>query len=95
MSDERILYSGTVQYLRANLTANDVLDAQPVEFSLDRTTWYAGLWAGDPGTTRTAEILLGGPDFPTPQAGRTYEIFVRITDNPEIPIMSVGLVQIR
>lgn len=94
MSDDRIMYAGTVQYLRATLSADDVLVDQTVEFSFDRQTWYPGTWAGSQGTTRVAEILLG-QDLPTPQAGRIYEVFVRLTDNPQIPIMSAGLVQVR
>ncbi|MFI5814840.1 hypothetical protein ACIA7S_28275 [Streptomyces sp. NPDC051643] len=62
------------------------------------TTWYPGGWDGTdpiPGTTTyKAQALIGpGSNGPTLTPGR-YDVFVRITDTPEQPVIPVGQLQI-
>ena len=85
---------GSVEYLFADVTADQTLDAQPVEIGVGRTVdtaaWEAATWLGDAGTTRTARILLDG----TLEVGK-HLVFVRVTDNPEVPIVKAGVLRIK
>lgn len=52
--------------------------------------WNAGSWATDPGPEYLAQCLVGpGPGGVVLQIG-TYQIWVKITDNPEIPVLQAG-----
>lgn len=58
------------------------------------TTWYTGGWDGTqaiPGTNSyRAQVLVGpGSTGPTLTAGR-YAVWIRITDDPEQPVIPVG-----
>lgn len=80
----------STEYLRARVVADVALDAQTVAISFDETTWHTAEWVGDPGTTRSAQILVGpSGDHPYP-AGRFSDVFVKVTDNPEIPVQRAG-----
>lgn len=73
--------------------------ADPVEFAFTAVggrpvTWYSGGWDGIkpvPGTNAyRAQVLVGpGSSGPTLAPGR-YAVWLRITDNPEQPVMPVG-----
>jgi hypothetical protein len=73
--------------------------ADPVEFAFAAVggrpaTWYTGGWDGIepiPGTNAyRAQVLVGpGSSGPALAPGR-YAVWLRITDNPEQPVMSVG-----
>jgi hypothetical protein len=57
-------------------------------------TWYPGGWDGTtsiPGSNAyQAQVLVGpGSSGPTLTPGR-YAVFLRITDNPEQPVLPVG-----
>ncbi|MER8030728.1 hypothetical protein ABTZ78_17415 [Streptomyces bauhiniae] len=92
------------EYVGAEITAtvqgqpyNPTSD--PVEFAFTAIgrrpdTWHQGGWDGDqplPGTrTYRAQLLVGPASTgPTLTAGR-YTVWVRITDNPEQPVIAVG-----
>lgn len=80
------LIEGTIEYLNVEVNCDVTLDAQPVAFSLDKgVTWLTATWVGDPGTTRTAQILLDGTLPP-----KTYHVYVKVTDTPEIPVVNAG-----
>lgn len=83
------LVRGTIEYLDVVLTADVVLTGT-VEISFDRETWTAASWQGDPATTRTARILLDTTNL----TGQGYTVFVRLTDNAEIPIIDAGALQL-
>ncbi|MFG3287267.1 hypothetical protein ACGF3G_00385 [Streptomyces sp. NPDC048179] len=58
------------------------------------TTWFTGGWDGiDPipgSNSYRAQVLAGpGSNGPVLAAGR-YAVWLRITDNPEQPVMNVG-----
>ncbi|MFE5037172.1 hypothetical protein [Streptomyces sp. NPDC056683] len=73
--------------------------ADPVEFAFTAvgarpTTWYPGGWDGiDPipgSNAYRAQVLAGpGSNGPVLAAGR-YAVWIRITDNPEQPVLPVG-----
>lgn len=92
MSEIEIPY-GSREFLYADVTADVTLDAQVVEIGVGRTvtdaTWLAAGWQGDAGTTRSARALLDG----TLALGK-WSVFVRITDNPEIPIIHAGVLRV-
>lgn len=86
-----IFYRGSLEYLYVEVTADVVLSAQPVEFSLTPGQWFPATWQGSPGMVRTARALV---DFGNYYKG-TYQVRARVTDNPEIPVFGVGTVQVR
>lgn len=62
------------------------------------TTWYAGAWDGTspiPGSnTYRAQVLIGpGSTGPVLDPGK-YAVWIRITDNPEQPVISFGWLSI-
>lgn len=88
----RTIVRGTTEYLKVELTADVTLDAQPVDFSLDNgETWLAATGLGAAATTRTYQHLLLPAEQP---ASSTVDVLVRITDNPEIPIINAGTLTI-
>lgn len=89
MTQERVVYRGTVEYVSAVVTADDViLNDQPVEMSFDdRETWKTAEWVGTPGSTRSCRVLANDDDIPR---RRETPVFVRITDNPEVPVILAG-----
>lgn len=61
-------------------------------------TWYPGGWDGTqpiPGTTNYRAQVLIGPSSggPTLTAGR-YAVFLRVTDQPEQPVINVGQLEV-
>ena len=98
MTDTKIP-RGSVEYLKAIVTADDTLDdGVTVELSLTPIggthTWLAGTWVGAEDTTRVArtssEVTFSTANYPA----STYKVFVRLTDNPEAPILDAGIVRI-
>lgn len=62
------------------------------------TTWYTGLWDGTsvlPGTVSdyTALCLVGPGGTTTLTAGQ-YQVSVKVTDNPEILVLSAYILKI-
>lgn len=59
--------------------------------------WHTGSWDGTspraPGNAYIAHCLVGPGGTVTLPAGR-YTMWVRITDNPEIPVIPFGLLHI-
>lgn len=89
-ADMTTLYRGTTEYLHIPVTSAEVL-SDTVEVSFDRSTWHAASWIGDPGTTRTARILLGGA---VPLPARSTNVYIRFTDSPEMPVVNAGVLTI-
>lgn len=88
---KRTLQTGTVELLSVSVTADVTLDAQPVEISFDRSTWLSATWIGTAGTTRSAQVLLDATNLPS--VGN-WPVFVRVTDDPEIPVMLAGGIRV-
>lgn len=86
----RTLYRGTVEYIGGTATADDVLtDDDTIAVSFDRTTWMDAEWVGAEGVSREWRILLGDTN-PLPTVDGSFEVFLRITDNPEVPVIKAG-----
>jgi hypothetical protein len=91
----RIPVSST-EYLKVSVTADVTLSAQTVDIAViparGRPTapdWKPAAWTGSPGTTRTAMLLIG-PGTSNVVALGEYDVWVRATDNPEIPTDPAG-----
>lgn len=83
--------TGSIEYLKAQVTADHSLDAQTVQLSKDgRTTWLAAEWVGDAGLTRTARTTT-----PVTWTKGVYEIYAKVGDSPESPIVKCGTVDVR
>ena len=87
----RHVYIGTTEYVEATIYAGVSLSAQAVAFSFDRAAWITAAWTGSAGTQRDARALVNTGNLP---AAGTYDLYVRVTDNPEIPVFSVGKVTV-
>lgn len=88
----RELVRGTAEYLTLTVVGNVTLDTQVVEFSFDKTTWMTAAWQGSAATTRKARVFIEEADMPTSTSTKVY---VRVTDDPEIPILIAGQIVIR
>ena len=55
------------------------------------TTWYTGTW--DSGTPYTARVLVGSGGVTTLAVG-AYQVYVRVTDSPEVPVLWSGPIQV-
>lgn len=88
--EPRIVYRGSTEFLDVEVTASVQLDDDtPVAFSFDnRVTWLEAAWEGSPATTRTASLLVDDELLGT----KSTTVYVRITDNPEVPIVNAGTV---
>ncbi|MGR3875800.1 hypothetical protein ACUXZZ_45525 (plasmid) [Streptomyces graminifolii] len=99
--DSRQFVQARVQATVAGQPYNPTVDT--VEFAFTSIggrpeTWYPGGWDGTdpiPGTTDyRAQVLIGpGSNGPVLAAGK-YAVFLRITDQPEVPVMPVGQLNI-
>lgn len=83
------------EYLGVNVTADVTLDEQPVSIAVHpysstaEPTLYTAEWVGDAATTREARILVGPGGAPSvvELTRGTYRVLVKVTDNPEAPVV--------
>jgi len=87
VTEDRTWVRGSIEYLEVQIEADVELNVQAVRFTFDRVTFFDAEWAGDPGTTRTARLLLDDSMLPD---AITTPVFVTITDNPETPLIPAG-----
>jgi hypothetical protein len=87
--------AGSIELLKATVTADVTLDdTVTVALSLTPTAtgihdWRPAAWVGVAGTTRearTSQTLTF--------ASGSYTVFVKLTDNPEIPILAAYAVTV-
>lgn len=87
------MVEGSIEYLYADIRTDRIIDAQAVSMSIsdsdDPTAWQTAEWVGRASKFRSARILLDGT---LPEG--LYNVFARITDNPEVPIIHVGRLRI-
>ena len=87
------IVQGSIEYIYAELSADRMLDDQAISMAVTTAaspgSWVAASWVGEPGFYREARILLDGSLTP----GR-YNVFARISDQPEAPIINVGKLRI-
>jgi hypothetical protein len=91
------------QYIRVIVKAKDengvdiVIGSDVVEFafmlngndpaSLD---WKTGAW----GAANVARIMIGPGTAAALVAGNQYQVWVRVTDNPEVPVLKVDALNV-
>jgi hypothetical protein len=86
-----------IQATSAGSAVDPTADAVQLAFVLEGTTpvsgdWKAGTWEIDATTTPTtdyARALVGSAGVITLAAG-TYDVFVKVSDNPEVPVKKAG-----
>jgi len=91
------------QYIRVIVKAKDengvdiVIGSDVVEFAFmlngnDPTDldWKAGAW----GAANVARILIGPGTAAALTAGNQYQVWVRVTDNPEVPVLKVDALNV-
>ena len=106
MSSLRTFQASTVEYLEALVKSTADLVGDPVQLSFDEQTWFDATWTTAPANALTPEDLrkglthaqvaqaLVGEANPLPAAGLST-VYVRITDNPEAPVIVAGKVRIQ
>jgi len=88
----RTFLRGTVEFLDVTVAADTELSGQPVALSFDAAVWHVAAWVGDAGKNRTARLLMNAANFPAASASPVY---IKITDNPEAPILRAGSIYIQ
>lgn len=58
------------------------------------SAWVTGSWSVFPGPAYWAQCLVGPLNGGTALSIGTYQVWVRITDNPEIPVLQPTLLKI-
>jgi hypothetical protein len=103
----RRITSGSVEWVSAWLDsaadggAGVTLSAQAVAIAVQPvrvrpngdTTWRTAAWAGTAGVARAARILIGPATSNVIPLGE-YDIWTKLTDNPEIPEVYHGRLSI-
>jgi hypothetical protein len=91
----RIPLSST-EYLKVWITADVTLSAQTVYMAViparGRPTapdWKPADWTGSPGTTRAAMLFVGAESDNVIAIG-DWDVWVKVSDNPEIPTDPAG-----
>jgi hypothetical protein len=79
-----VLYNPTADQVQMAFTLNG---ANPV-------TWNTASWTSGPGTGSYLAECLVGPSGTVTLATGTWSLWLKITDNPEIPVIDAGLLVI-
>lgn len=90
---------GTTEYLKYLVEADVELDAQPVYFTFDRDdpdAFITAEWAGSDVEVagrhkRVARALVDDSELP---ASGYAQVFIKVTDNPEIPLIAAGPINV-
>ncbi len=77
------------EYLKIAVTADVVVTDDPVSFAftdpaVDPTVWTAGDWSG------TEARILVGPGGSITLTKGVHDVWLKITDSPEIPVRRVA-----
>jgi hypothetical protein len=84
---------GTVEFVSATVTADVTLNAQTVKIAISRGdthTWLDAIWVGASGTTRKARTQSPITFDATTYPASTYGVYVKVTDDPEVPVIRAG-----
>jgi hypothetical protein len=85
---------GTTEYVIASVTSDLVLSNQVVAIVIEETV-HPATWLGTEGTTRscrtTSPITFTEPTW----VDDLYEMQVRITDTPEVPLVPAGYIRVK
>lgn len=84
---------GTKEYLSATISADvDLTDDVPIWFTFDREVFLEGEWVGDVGMSRACRLLVDDSILPPDLS--LIDVHIRIDDNPEVPLIPVGQLNI-
>ena len=89
---KRTLQRGTTEYLDVLVRSDVDLGNQTVEVSFNKTDWFPAEWTGTAGLERKVQVLVDDSRLPANVNQAT--VYIRVTDEPEIPILAAGAVQI-
>lgn len=84
---------GSVEFVSATATANVTLGTQVVKIAISRGdshTWLDAIWTGNSGTTRVARTNGPVTFDATTYPASVYGVYVKVTDDPEVPIIHAG-----
>lgn len=56
--------------------------------------WHTGSWATSPAGTRFAQVLVGPANGGVALPVGDYRIWLKVTDNPEVPVAPVDILRI-
>jgi len=94
MSTRQIDLNG-LEYIAATVTADEVLDTQPVTLSFDGgTTWVASSWEGTAAATRTVRtnsVVNAATVFTT---RGVYKLKARIVSGSESIVIPCGAIKV-
>lgn len=97
MAREIEIPRGSAEYVKAVVTA-DVNLSMTVEMALTKTgaahTWLPAEWTGSVGLTRTARTTAAQTFSTANYPASSYQVYVRLTDTPELPIVKAGTVKV-
>jgi hypothetical protein len=103
LTTERRITSGSTELVSVWIDSNETvtLSAQTVVIAFQPrrvepngdTTWRAATWVGSAGTARAARLLIGPATSNVIPLGE-YDVWAKITDNPEIPEVPCGRLRI-
>ena len=62
--------------------------------AVEPSTWYTGSWVTFPGSQYWAEILIGPANGGVSLATGAWQVWVKITDSPEVPVLQPCLLTI-
>lgn len=98
-----VVSSLTLEYVkvRVSFTKNNVYTnptGDVVQFAfpavgVNPVTWYSGSWETDTDTLGTTIYVARcnvGPSGTVALSAGTYDVWVKVTDNPEVPVVKVG-----
>jgi hypothetical protein len=87
--------SATAAGVPVDPTSDQVQFAFMATSSPGVSDWHVGSWETIAPNTYLAQCLVGpGSGGIVLPAGATYQIWVKVTDNPEVPVRQVGLLKI-
>lgn len=97
MTDALTLEADSLEYVRLPVSADGLdLSADPVELAFtdmrsnpQSGDWQAAVW--DEGAAR----ILVGPGGDITLASGIWRIWVRVMDNPEVPVLRAGTLTVR
>lgn len=67
---------------------------QPANANPGLTDWHNGTWVTTGTNTYTAQILVGPAAGGTPLTSGIYNVWIKITDNPEVPVAQIDTLTI-
>lgn len=86
-----------VQVTQAGVPYNPTGDVVQFAFVVGSSypaTWYQGSWTTNLQGIYIAQCLVGPANSGVVLLPATYVVWIKITDNPEIPVRSAGSIQI-